>query len=84
MKNEIMKVKYVKTMQENIEKFYLQVITDAFVKIVVVKQCFETKTKESVAGTIRRCFSGFCQKIFGRKYFIRHFRENRQKNVCHL
>ena len=46
-----MKVKYVKPIQENIQKFYLQVITDTCVKIAVVELCFEKKTKESVVET---------------------------------
>ena len=74
----------LKTIQGNIKKFYLQVITDACVKIVVLKLWSETKNKESVSGTIRRCFSGFCQKMFGKKYFRRHFRENRKKSLSPL
>ena len=42
-----MKVKYVKAIQENISKFYAQVITDTYVEIVVVELCFEIKTKET-------------------------------------
>ena len=42
-----MKVKYVKPVQENISKFYSQVITDTYVEIVVVELCFEIKTKET-------------------------------------
>ena len=61
MKNEIMKVKNVKPIQENIWKFYLQVITDACVKIAVVELCFEKKTKESVIETFKKYFGGFCQ-----------------------
>ena len=38
-------------MQENIQKFYFQIITDACVKIVVGELCFEIKTKESAVGT---------------------------------
>ena len=56
-----MKVKNVKPIQENIWKFYLQVITDACVKIAVVELCFEKKTKESVVETFKKCFAGFCQ-----------------------
>ena len=48
-------------MQENIQNFYLQVITDACVKIVVGELCFEIKTKESVVGTFKISFAGFCQ-----------------------
>ena len=61
MENEIMRVEYVKSIQENIWKFYLQVITDACVEIVVVELCFEIKTKESLVGTFKKCFAGFCQ-----------------------
>ena len=42
-----MKVKYVKLIQENISKFYSQVITDTYVEIVVVELCFEIKTRET-------------------------------------
>ena len=48
-----MKVKYVKPIQENIQKFYLQVITDTCVKIAVVELCFEKKTSESVVETFK-------------------------------
>ena len=34
-------------------KSYFQVITDVCVKIVVLKVCFEKKTKESVVGTFK-------------------------------
>ena len=61
MKNEIVKVKYVKLIQENIQKFYLQVITNACVKIAVVELCFEKKTKESVVENFKKCFAGFYQ-----------------------
>ena len=59
-----MKVKYVKLMQENIWKFYLQVITDACVKIVVVELCFEKKTKE----TFEKCLARFCRKKIFQKF----------------
>ena len=49
-----MKVKYVKPIQENIQKFYLQVITDTCVKIAVVELCFEKKTNESVVETFKK------------------------------
>ena len=72
-----MKVKYVKLIQENIYKFYLQVITDACVKLAVVELCFEKKTKESVP--LKNALQHFANKFLGKKYFRRHFRENRQK-----
>ena len=56
-----MKVEYVKLIQENIKKIYLQVITDACVEIAVAELCFEKKTKESVVETFKKCFAGFCQ-----------------------
>ena len=56
-----MKVKYVKLMQENIQKFHLQVIADTCVKIAVVEICFEKKTNESVVETFKKCLAGFCQ-----------------------
>ena len=49
-----MKVKYVKVIQENIQKFYLQVITDACVKIAAAQLCFEKKTKESVVENLQK------------------------------
>ena len=55
MKNEIMKAKYVKPIQEKIWKFFLLVITDACVKIAVVELCFEQMTKESVVETFKKC-----------------------------
>ena len=48
-----MKVKYVKLIRE---KFYLQVITDACVKIAAVELCFEKKSKEFVVETFKKCF----------------------------
>ena len=60
MKNEIMKVTYVKLVQENIWKFYSQVVTDACVKIAVVELYFEKKTKESVVETFKKHFAEFC------------------------
>ena len=39
--------------QENSKEFYLQVITDACVKIAFLEICFEKKTKESVAGIFK-------------------------------
>ena len=56
-----MKAKYLKLIQENILKFYLQVVTDACVKIAVVELCFEKKTKEFVVETFKKCFARFCQ-----------------------
>ena len=56
-----MKVKYAKPIQENNRKFYLQVITNACLKIAIADLCFEKKTKESVVETFKKCFSGFCQ-----------------------
>ena len=61
MKNDILKVKYVKLIQENIYKFYSQVITDACVTIAVVELCFKKKTKESVVETFKKRFAGFYQ-----------------------
>ena len=61
MKNEIIKVKLIKLTQEKISKFYLQVITDACVKIAVLEICSEKKTKESVVGAFKKCFAEFCQ-----------------------
>ena len=61
MKNEITKVKNVKPIQENLSKFDLQVITDACVKVTVLGIYSEKKTRESVVGTFKKCFAGFCQ-----------------------
>ena len=55
-----MKVTYVKLVQENIWKFYSQVVTDACVKIAVVELYFEKKTKESVVETFKKHFAEFC------------------------
>ena len=48
LKNEIIKVKLVKPTQE---KFYLEVITDACVKIAVLEIFSEKKIRESAVGT---------------------------------
>ena len=68
MKNEIIKVKQVKAIPEKL------------------KMCFEIsiekKTKEHVVGTFKNtvnrwykkdAFAGFCQQIFEKKNFRRHF-----------
>ena len=64
MKNEIIKVKLIKLTQEKISKFYLQVITDACVKIAVLEICSEKETRESAVGTFKCTvaftFAGFC------------------------
>ena len=54
MKNEIIKVKHVKPIQEKLWKFYLQVITNACVKTAVFEICSGKKTRESVAGTFKK------------------------------
>ena len=54
MKNDTIKVKHVKPIQ-NIYKFYLQVTTDSCVKITVLEICSEKKTRESVIGTFKKC-----------------------------
>ena len=53
MKNEIVKPKHVKPIQENLEKFYLKVITDTCVKIAVLEICSEKNTRESVVETFK-------------------------------
>ena len=45
MKNEIIKVKHAKPIQENLQKFYLQVITDAYVKIAALEISSEKNTR---------------------------------------
>ena len=57
----------MKTIQENLEKFYLQVITEVYVKIAVLEICSEKKTRESVVGTFKKYFAGFCQQVFEKK-----------------
>ena len=47
-------VKHVKPIQENIWKFYLQVITDTFAKIAVPEICSEKKTRESVVEAFKK------------------------------
>ena len=53
MKNEITKVKHVKPIWEKLQKFYLQLITDACVKIAVLEICFEKKATDSVVGSFK-------------------------------
>ena len=78
LKYEIIKVKHVTPIQWKIEKFCLQVIADACVKIAVLEIYSEKKTRESVVGTfknistvavhcwyIKDTFSEFYQQIFG-------------------
>ena len=74
-----MKVKYVKLAQENIYKFYLQVINDASVKIAAAELCFEKKTKESIVETFKNVLQDFINKLFEKNCFRRHFTENRQR-----
>ena len=76
MKNEIVKAKHIKSMQEKLLKFYLQVINYACVKIVVLEIFSEKKTRESLVRTfksicavavqcwyIKDSFSRFCKQI---------------------
>ena len=53
LKNEIVKAKHVKLIQENLEKLYLKVITDACVKIAVLEICPEKNTRESILQTFK-------------------------------
>ena len=53
MKNEIIKVKHVKPIQQKLQKFYLQVITDACVKIVVLEISSGKKSRGSAVGTFK-------------------------------
>ena len=77
MKNEIIKAKHVKPIQEKLWKFYLHVITDAYVKIAALEIFSEENTREYVVGSfknlctvavhcwcIKDAFAGFCQQIF--------------------
>ena len=79
MKNEVIKVKQVTQITNTIKnrKVIFRIITDACVKIAVLKICSEKKTWESVAGTfknittvvihcwyIKDAFTEFCQQIF--------------------
>ena len=57
MKNEKIKFKHVKQTQERLYKFYLLVITNGCVKIVVLEICFEEQTKESVARIFKNIFT---------------------------
>ena len=86
MKNEIVKVKHVTTIQEKLKEFYLQVISDACVKKAALEICFEKNTKECVVGPyenictiaahcwyIEDPFPGFCWHVFEKNvYFRRH------------
>ena len=58
-----MKAKYVKLIQENIWKFYLQVITDACVKIAAAELCFEKKTKESELKPLKNALQDLVNKL---------------------
>ena len=72
-------VKHVKPIQENIWKFYLQVITDTFAKIAVPEICSEKKTRESVVEAFKKnALQAFVNK-FWKKKFPKYFRENWQK-----
>ena len=51
MKNEIVKAKHVKPINPKLYKFYLQILTDASVKIAVLEICCEKNTREPVIGT---------------------------------
>ena len=51
MKNGIVKTKHVKPIQEKLQKIFLEVITDACVKIAVLEICSEKNTRESVFET---------------------------------
>ena len=57
MKNKIINVKDVKPIRQKLWKFYLQVITDACVKIAIPEICFEKKTKASVVGTCKNIYT---------------------------
>ena len=49
-KNEIIKAKNVKPIQEKLQKLYVQIITDACLKIAVIEICSEKNNRESVVG----------------------------------
>ena len=63
MTNEIIKVKRVKSVQEKLQKFYLQVLTDSCVRIAILEICSEKKTRESAVGT----FKNICTKKLSQK-----------------
>ena len=80
LKNGKEKAKNVKLIQEKLKKIYLQVITDAFVKIAVLEMCSEKSTRQSVTGAfknictvavhwwyIKDAFGGVHQQIFKKR-----------------
>ena len=69
-----MKVKHVKPIQKNLQKFYVQVVTDARVKKLFLKYVLKRGPEN---------LSDFANKFLKKKCFRRHFRENWQK-TCHV
>ena len=62
-------VKHVKPIQENIWKFYLQVITDTFAKIAVPEICSEKKTRESVVEAFKKnALQAFVNKFWKKNF----------------
>ena len=53
MKNEVIKAKHVKPIQDKLLKLYLQVVSDGCVKTTVLEICSEKKSRESVVGTFK-------------------------------
>ena len=54
MTDEIIKVKRAKSIQEKLQKFYLQVLIDSCVRIAILEICSEEKTRESAVGTFKK------------------------------
>ena len=72
MKNEIVKPKHGKPIQEKLKKFYLQVITDACVKIAVLEICSEKNTRESVFET---CVWGRFWLLKGQGFWVNSWKK---------
>ena len=58
------KVKQATPIQQKTQKFYLQVITDACVKIAILVIYSEKKTRESVVGTFNKSLNKIFQTAF--------------------
>ena len=64
MQNEIVKPKHGKPIQEKLKKFYLQVITDACVKIAVLEIRSRKNTRAGLCESVKK--GKFATKIFFR------------------
>ena len=72
MKNGIVKTKHVKPIQEKLQKIFLEVITDACVKIAVLEICSEKNTRESVFET---CVWGRFWLLKGQGFWVNSWKK---------